>query len=368
MKQKIFDMVDSLKDDLISDLREVLSIPSKRGEAQEDAPYGIECKKVLEKIIEIADKKGFKTKNIDNHMVYCSIGESDKSDEYVCAIGHLDVVDELSGWDYPPFAGEIHDNKIYARGALDNKGPAMSAFFGLYALKKLGIKFNKEFRMIFGSSEETGMQDLKYYLTKEKPPIMGFVPDNKFPAIYGERGRARIIVEGNYEDFEVFLNEKILAGDPVTNLRIDIKDEDFGRMILRGRQIFKKGDKYGLNFTLSTPVCDIEEVVENIKKTAPNLDVKLVSFDKWVLTDKESQLVKILNDIYNEYMNDDKKPTTTTGMTYAHFCPNVIPFGPSFPGQNGIAHLPNEWFDVDDLMNCAKIYAYAFYKLNEYVK
>ena len=362
MKDKINKMVDSLKDELINDLRELIKIPSKKSEAKADAPYGENCKKALEKAIKIGSKKGFTTKNIDNRVVYCSIGESS---EYICAMGHLDVVDEMPGWKYPPFEGEIHDNKIYARGALDNKGPIMAAFFGLYTLKKLGVEFNREFRIVFGSDEESGMSDLKYYLTKEKPPIMGFSPDNKFPAIYGERARAKIEVKGNFEDFASFLNNKILAGDPVKNLDIDISDEDFGRMILRGKKIFRNESEYGLEFSLSMPVCDIDLVMKKIKENSLGLKTKLISYEKAFLEDKDSHLVQILNDAYNDFTGENQKPTTTTGMTYAHFCPNIIPFGPSFPGQNGIAHLPNEWMDIDDLLACTKIYAYAFYKINE---
>lgn len=362
MKEKIDQMIDSLKDNLISDLREVIKIPSKKGKATSDAPYGEACKKVLEKIIEITGKKGFATKNVDNHMAYCSIGEGD---DYVCAMGHLDVVDEMPGWKYPPFAGEIHENRMYSRGALDNKGPIMAAFYGLYALKKLGVNFNKEFRIVFGSDEESGMADLKYYLTKEKPPIMGFSPDNKFPAIYGERARAKVALRGDFDHFEDFLNKKIFAGDPIINLGINISDQDFGRMILRGKKIFRDKDEYGIEFSLSMPICDKDYVLKQIEENALGLKVSLISYEKAFLEDKNSALVRILNDAYNDFVGANEKPTTTTGMTYAHFCPNIIPFGPSFPGQNGIAHLPNEWMDIDDLIKCAKIYAYAFYKINE---
>lgn len=54
---------------------------------------------------------------------------------------------------------------------------------------------------------------------------------------------------------------------------------------------------------------------------------------------------------------------TTTGGTYAKKVPNIVPFGPSFPGQKGIAHLPDEWMDIDDLMANAKIYALSLYRL-----
>ncbi|MDY2919640.1 MAG: M20/M25/M40 family metallo-hydrolase [Anaerococcus sp.] len=367
MKEKISEMAESLLDDLIEDLRSLLVIESKKSDPCRDYPYGINCGRVLERALEIGQAHGFSTKNIDNRMAYCSIGK-ENNNGYICAMGHLDVVEEMDGRYYPPFKGEIHNNRIYARGALDNKGPIMAAFYGLIVLKKLGINFNREFRIIFGADEESGMSDLEYYLSKEKPPLAGFTPDNKFPAIYGERARARIEVSGSNEKMEEFINTKIFVGDPVTNLGIDFADEDFGKMILRGKKLSRRDYEYIFSFTLATPKCDIDEVIGSIKKKAPGLNVKLLDYKKWMERDKTSSLVKILNESYNYMMDDEATPTSTTGMTYAHFCPNIIPFGPSFPGQNGIAHLPNEWMDLDDLFSLVKIYAYAFYRLNEYYK
>lgn len=357
--------IDQLKPQLIQDLQMLISFPSKLGPAEEGAPYGRSCRRVLDAALAMCEEKGFATRDVDHRMGYCYIGDSE---EYVCAMGHLDVVEEGEGWTYPPFAGEIHDGRMYSRGALDNKGPLLAAFYGLYALKRLGVPFHRQFRIIFGTKEETGMEDLKHYLTKEQPPLIGFTPDNKFPAIYGERGRAKYKLIGSLSQIEHFLNEKIFKGDPVKNLNIDYRDEDFGRMILRGLSIAREGDQEALSFTLSLPVCDIEEVESRLEREIGSLKLVRLSYLPHKLEDKEDSLVQLLNTAYQEYMGTEISPTTTTGMTYAHYCPHMIGFGPSFPGQNGIAHLPDEWMDIEDLMKCAKIYAYAFYRMNEALK
>lgn len=74
-------------------------------------------------------------------------------------------------------------------------------------------------------------------------------------------------------------------------------------------------------------------------------------------------MVKCLQDAYEEVTGMDGTPVTTTGGTYAKMMPNIVPFGPSFPGQKGIGHNPNEWMDIEDLMTNAKIYALGIYKL-----
>ncbi|MBY2478777.1 M20/M25/M40 family metallo-hydrolase [Clostridioides difficile] len=59
----------------------------------------------------------------------------------------------------------------------------------------------------------------------------------------------------------------------------------------------------------------------------------------------------------------DGTPVTTNGGTYAKVMPNIVPFGPSFPGQKGIAHNPDEYMDIEDIILNAKIFANAIYEL-----
>ena len=43
--------------------------------------------------------------------------------------------------------------------------------------------------------------------------------------------------------------------------------------------------------------------------------------------------------------------------------PNTVAFGPAFPGRGDLAHQPNEYISIDDLMMSAKIYGRAIYEL-----
>lgn len=365
MKDKLFAEIDNLKDQMIDDLVTIISIPSVKSEAKVSAPYGENCKNVLDKILEISEREGFETKNVDGYMAYAQYGQSK---EYMAMFGHLDVVPEgdWEDWICPPFSGEIIDGKMYSRGALDNKGPSIAALYGLIALKNLGISPKREIRMIFGTDEESGMSDIEYYLSKEKMPLLGFVPDNKFPAIYGERARANIKVSGNKDDLYTFINKYIINADNNgKRLGIHFKDQYFGDLIIRGYNLFTEDNKECLRFQLSMGECQIDEIIEKIREKANGLEVDLINYTEAALKNPHSTNVKVLNDAYNEVTGEEIEPTTTTGMTYAHKCSTVIPFGPSFPGQNGIAHLPNEWMDIDDLVKCAKIYAYGLYKLNQ---
>ena len=54
---------------------------------------------------------------------------------HIAFAGHTDVVPvgEHSAWQYDPFGGEVHDGKLYGRGAADMKG-GIAAFIGALKL------------------------------------------------------------------------------------------------------------------------------------------------------------------------------------------------------------------------------------------
>lgn len=372
MKNILNDKIDEFESQMINHIVEVVKIPSLESEASKNAPFGKEVNNALLKALEISEELGFKTKNIDGYMGYAQFGEGD---DYVAVVGHLDVVPTEEGWINPPFSGHIEDGKIYSRGILDNKGPIMSALYGLYAIKEASLKLTKPVRIIFGTDEESGFEDLTYYLSKEKPPIMGFTPDCKYPVVYGERGRAKISIGVNIDkdnsseltkEFFDFVNQYFLSsktdGD---RLGINYKDEEFGTMQLRGYNLEAEDNYLSFECVLSYPaVCTIEQIITQIEsKMSSNLTLKLVQNYNPVKFEKDCFLVKSLQEAYEEVTNLDGTPVTTTGGTYAKAMPNIVPFGPSFPGQKGIGHNPNEYMDISDIVLNAKIYSQAIYKL-----
>ncbi len=61
-------------------------------------------------------------------------------------------------------------------------------------------------------------------------------------------------------------------------------------------------------------------------------------------------------------------PVPTTGGTYAKVVKNIVPFGPSFKGQKDIAHLPDEWMNIEDIRKILKIYAVSLWQLCEAIR
>ncbi|MFY9218579.1 MAG: dipeptidase PepV [Tepidanaerobacteraceae bacterium] len=170
---------------LIEATSEIIKIRSVKESPMQGMPFGEGPAKALNYALDLAKSFGLETKKLDNYAGSAQWGEGD---EMIGILVHLDVVPEGSGWTYPPYGGEIHDGRIYGRGAIDNKGPAMAALFALKSLKDAGIKFNRRVRVIFGTDEESGFECMEYYKKHDEAPTMGFSPDANYPIINGEKG------------------------------------------------------------------------------------------------------------------------------------------------------------------------------------
>lgn len=363
MEEKILKKVESLEKQMVDGILELVRIDSVETGAEPDAPFGPGVKAALLKALELGERLGFSTVSMDNHIGYAEYGQGD---DYVCAIGHVDVVPVGDGWRQPPFSGYMEDGVIYSRGVLDNKGPILTCLYGLYALKELGYKPKHRIRIIFGCDEESGFEDLKYYLEREKPPVYGFTPDSKFPVVYAERGRALIRVKGReLEPFFAFVTEYFIgAKNTGDRLGIDFSHKEYGIMEMRGYKLGVDKETPYFEAALSYPAGHgIDEIMERIRGKAGGLSVELVQNYNPVVFDKEGPMVQALTECYEKVTGVEGKPVTTTGGTYAKAMPGIVPFGPSFPGQKGIGHNPNEWMAVGDLMKNAKIYALGLYRL-----
>ena len=95
---------------------------------------------------------------------------------------------EGDGWSSDPFGAEIRDGKIYARGAVDDKGPTMAAYYAMKIIKELDLPLQKRVRMIIGTDEESQWRCVNHYFEVEEMPTLGFAPDADFPIINAEKG------------------------------------------------------------------------------------------------------------------------------------------------------------------------------------
>lgn len=191
--------VKAREEEIIETTKSLLRIPSvlDHYDPKSQTPFGKDIQKALKFMLNLAHKDGFITKNIRNYAAHIEHGEGDDLLGILC---HLDVVPVGDGWVQPPFFPYVLDNKLYARGASDDKGPTMAAYFALKFLKELDIPLHKRVRIILGTDEETAWRCMHEYFNTEEMPTIGFAPDASFPLIYGEKGMYTFDVIGSYQN------------------------------------------------------------------------------------------------------------------------------------------------------------------------
>ncbi|MFS8540572.1 MAG: dipeptidase PepV, partial [Tissierellales bacterium] len=80
-------LVDTYKDDIIRSVQEIVKIKSVEGEKKDNMPFGQGPYEALKYALNLSEKLGFKTKNLDNYAGHAEYGEGD---EIIGVLVHLD--------------------------------------------------------------------------------------------------------------------------------------------------------------------------------------------------------------------------------------------------------------------------------------
>ena len=113
-------------------------------------------------------------------------------------------------------------------------------------------------------------------------------------------------------------------------------------------------------------------VTKSYDDCAPVLDAKFAAagFTKAAELHKaklyvpeDSELVRTLMKVYREQTGLEGSPKSIGGGTYAKSLPNIVAFGPIFPGDEIREHKPDEFLELSRLMENAQIIAAAMYEM-----
>ncbi|MDM5299135.1 dipeptidase PepV [Bacillus pumilus] len=186
------------KDELIKDAQSFLQIESVLDEkgGREGKPFGEKVDEALQYMLNKGETEGFTVKNVDGYAGHIEYGQGE---DIVGVLCHVDVVPAGEGWTTPPFSADIRDNRIFARGAIDDKGPTMAAFYALKILKDAGLQLSKKIRIIIGTDEESDWRCVEHYFKHEAMPTIGFAPDADFPIIHAEKGIIDAVLSFTYQ-------------------------------------------------------------------------------------------------------------------------------------------------------------------------
>src|SRR5690606_31250334 len=127
--QKLNQMVADAEEDIINFLREIVAIPSMDSDIEEVG------KRIGEEMV----KLGFDAVYVDRYGSI--VGRMGDGEKIILFDSHIDTVGigNPEQWEWDPFKGKIEDGKLYARGALDEKGSTPGMIYGIALAKELGL-------------------------------------------------------------------------------------------------------------------------------------------------------------------------------------------------------------------------------------
>lgn len=412
-------------DDMVKNISQIIRFNSAEAPAKEGMPFGEGAARCLEFYLSLAEFLGFKTVNYDNYVGEVTFG----SGKDFAVLAHLDVVPEGSGWTHEPFGGQIdvENKRIWGRGAMDDKGPAIIALYALKALKDEGFRPSRKIKLILGCNEESGWKCIDHYNEVATMPEEGISPDADFPVIYAEKGilhiRSFFPAKGNFSGLKggdrvnmvCDYCEVVAPYDEQCAKKYGVKAQD-GKIVARGRSAHgstpDKGinairpvleylgltdiaktlfdDKFGLahledetgRLTLSPDVIEQGEdgifVTSDIRYPATmkqsditdildetGVKYEIVHAQQPLFNDKDSKLITTLLGVYNEVCGTHAEPLAIGGGTYARALKYGAAFGPEEDGEESTIHQANEYITFEKIEKCFKIYKLALERLTK---
>lgn len=110
--------------------------------------------------------------------------------------GHLDTVPIGNGWTEDPFGGVIKNGKMYGRGASDMKSGVSSMIYAAIVLQRLGNPFNGELILFLNVDEERSNLGMKKFLQDQIHADYAIISEpTNLNICIGHRGAGRYLVK-----------------------------------------------------------------------------------------------------------------------------------------------------------------------------
>lgn len=328
--------------------------------------------------------------------------------------GHFDVVPAGAGWTLDPFAGIVRNGRVYGRGACDMKAGIAAALYAAEAIRRAGVELNGSIEISGTVDEESGgfagMAWLAHhgrvsaarsdYVIIPEPlnvdricvghrgvywfevtthgrighgsmPFLGVsaiehmgvilerIRRDLMPAL-GSRTTAVPVVPDGARHATLNING-IMGGQPVDGLQSPCV-ADFCRAVFDRRFLIEEG--------FDAAKSEIQALLQRAAAETPSLryDLRDLMIVHPVRTPEGSPLVSALERGVQAVLGRAATQVASPG-TYDHKhvdriagIPNCVAYG---PGVLDLAHQPDEWCGIEDLVNATKVLALSILELTE---
>jgi putative selenium metabolism hydrolase len=326
------------------------------------------------------------------------IGRIGNGEKVIAIDGHIDVVDlgNLNNWAFDPLGGEIKDGYVHGRGSVDQKGGPVAAVTAGRILKEIGMPEDVTL-LVTGTVMEEDCDGLcwKYLVEEEKikPDAVIITEPTNLNIYRGHRGRMEIEVEffgvsahGSAPErgknaiymaskaaleieklherlkYDEFLGKgSVTVTEFVSDSPSLCAVSDYAKIHLDRRLTWGEDKELALN--------EIREIVKDM-----NAEVKLLQYEETAYTgftygmekyyptwklEENHPLVQKGAEAYRKLFGGepkiDKWTFSTNGVTInGYYGIPAIGFG---PGNEVLAHAPNEKVPIEHLVKASAFYA-----------
>jgi len=385
MRKDILKHAQSYESKIANFLADIISIKSLSG-----------CERdVVKRIGDEMNLAGFDEVRVDG--LGSIIGKIGNGKTIIAMDAHIDTVDAGNRdlWDFDPFRGFVKDQKVWGRGAADQKGGMASIVYAGKLIHDLGLEGDYTL-LVTGTVMEEDCDGLCWqYLIKEekiRPEVCVITEPTGLKIYRGQRGRMEmeITVRGlsahgsapERGDNAIYkmapIIQKIAALNE--NLRYD-------RFLGQGTVVVSQISSVGPSQCAVPDKCSVyldrrltagetkDSAIDEIKKilgregeltvpvyNKPAYTSKTYPAEKyypsWTIPENSRAVcaaVEACKEIFGDVPQIDKWTFSTNGVAICgmHGIP-CVGFGPGFEEQ---AHAPNEWILVEHLSKAAAFYA-----------
>ena len=418
MLNSLFARIDSKREELVSFTQELVRIPTVN-------PPGEDYLKCAELLGNRLAKSGFsllyeRAKNTPRdseryprHNVIARF-EGKHSGPCVHFNGHLDVVVTGNGWTVDPYEGLVRDGKIYGRGTCDMKGGLSAAVIAMEAILEENIDFPGAIEISGTVDEETGGYGGVAFLAEKgffsKPRVDHVIipePLNVDRVCLGHRGAWWAEVETfgriahgsmpflgdsairHMSAFLELLESRLFPALDKKQTRMPVVPEGAKRSTLN-LQAVHGGEAESFDGLPSPCVADscrlimdrrflIEEDITEVKAevtdlldeladSRPNFRYKIRDIMEFLptMTDADAPVVQAVSSAIKHILGKTPEHVISPGtydqkhiarIGHLHDC---IAYG---PGILDLAHQPDEYIVIDDMVTAAKVMAVSTLKL-----
>lgn len=394
MEKKILELADKYKTDTAQILSDMIKIPSESLKEEGVCKY----------LKETMKKNGCDSVWFDG--LGNVIGRIGNGDKVIAFDAHIDTVGVGNPdlWSKDPFSGEITEGKVWGRGASDQSGGMAAMITAAKIIKELNLG-DKLTVYFVGSIMEEDCDGLcwNYIIEEEKiKPELVVVTEPTSCRIYrGHRGRMElnIVVDGlsahgsapERGDNAIYKMAKIV--NKIEKFNDKIKNHEFlGKGTIVVSQIKSVSpslcavpDRCAVHIDRRLTMGETKEsVLAELSELAGEFDAKILVpyyevkswkgtvygqekyFPTWVIDENHEYIqtaVSSYEKLFDSKPEVDKWTFSTNGVSIMgkHNIP-IIGFG---PGEEYLAHAPNEYCEIEHLYRSSAMYASIVNNLNQ---